>query len=274
MDDLIHAAYGSKPPAKRADPDMAAMLAHECLLSDRIPKSEVIELAYELHRGPMPYSTHDLAVSVALNFFRRSDCILKLNSRQIDARMQVLQWYEEGKVVPLLLQSFEDTLYRLYKPVDTEPISTPESPSVVPSSAPGHQIAAADPRVQQLAGVATEFASACRATAETFKCGKNAFNDHPGSTLYFAFASGVAIGVGTGANAGKEIVTQILHAHYDQVAGPGSAVRMQNSLEALMKDEQSVRHALGEGVRAALDWRQQGASIMDGAKRLASLIGK
>jgi hypothetical protein len=32
------------------------------------------------------------------------------------ARMSMLEWLQDGKVAPMLVKSFEDTLYKLYKP--------------------------------------------------------------------------------------------------------------------------------------------------------------
>jgi hypothetical protein len=116
MDALIRTLYGDPPPPQRAKLDQAIMLAHMELLSSLIAKAEVTEVAMALNDGPIPYSTHDLAVSVALNFFKQPERIQQLNEAQLVARLQVLTWLEEHKVAPLLAQSFENTLYELYKP--------------------------------------------------------------------------------------------------------------------------------------------------------------
>jgi hypothetical protein len=47
----------------------AVRIAGEDLLIDLVPREEVAALAADLYRGLIPYSTNDLAVSVALNFF-------------------------------------------------------------------------------------------------------------------------------------------------------------------------------------------------------------
>lgn len=113
---LIFALYGKPPPPKTAKLGQAIQLAHEKLLLGLISKEEVTKVAIRLNSGPIPYSTHDLALSVALNFFKQPDRNSVLRDAQIAARMNALEWLNEKKVVPLLVQSFEDTLYKLYKP--------------------------------------------------------------------------------------------------------------------------------------------------------------
>lgn len=114
MDGLIRAVYGDPPPPKRARLSEAVDLAKE-LLMDEVSEREIATIAAQLNSGPMPYSTHDLALSVALNFFKNPAYIPKLGSAQLMARMAMLEWLQDGKVAPMLVQSFEDTLYKLYK---------------------------------------------------------------------------------------------------------------------------------------------------------------
>lgn len=45
----------------------------------------------------MPYSTHDLALSVALNFFKRPEQIDHLKVTQLGARLLAIQWTTEKK---------------------------------------------------------------------------------------------------------------------------------------------------------------------------------
>jgi len=115
LDALILTLYGNPPPLKTAKLEDAIQLAHEELLLKLISKEEVARVAAGLNSGPIPYSTHDLALSVALNFFRDGARTPQLRDAQISARMAALGWLAEKKVVPLLVQSFEDTLYKLYK---------------------------------------------------------------------------------------------------------------------------------------------------------------
>jgi hypothetical protein len=114
MDVLIRSLYGDPPPPKRANLFEAIDLAKN-LLMGIVNEREITVIATQLNDGPIPYSTHDLALSVALNFFKNPAYIPKLASAQLMARMSMLEWLQESKVAPMLVQSFEDTLYKLYK---------------------------------------------------------------------------------------------------------------------------------------------------------------
>jgi hypothetical protein len=114
MDVLIRSLYGDPPPPKRANLFEAIDLAKN-LLMGIVNEREITVIATQLNDGPIPYSTHDLALSVALNFFKNPAYIRKLASAQLMARMSMLEWLQESKVAPMLVQSFEDTLYKLYK---------------------------------------------------------------------------------------------------------------------------------------------------------------
>jgi hypothetical protein len=116
LDQLIYAIYGNPPPAKRANVRMAVDLAQNQLLMNKISPDEVMSVAIDLNDGPIPYSTHDLALSVALNLFKRPELIPALSEAQILARIQMVEWLQEGQVAPMIAKSFEDTLYKVYKP--------------------------------------------------------------------------------------------------------------------------------------------------------------
>ncbi len=115
MDVFIRAIYGDPPPPKRAKLSEAVELASE-LLMGVVGEREIVTVATELNSGPIPYSTHDLALSIALNFFKDPARIPSLGTAQLMARMAMLEWLQEKKVAPMLVQSFENTLYKLYKP--------------------------------------------------------------------------------------------------------------------------------------------------------------
>lgn len=115
LDEFIFAVYGNPPPPKRANVEQAIVLANE-LLMGVISEPAVRRQAIALNEGPVPYSTHDLALSVALNFFKQPEHIPQLFTAQLMARMKALEWQQAGLVVPMLLQSFEHVLYKLYKP--------------------------------------------------------------------------------------------------------------------------------------------------------------
>ncbi|XIA65693.1 hypothetical protein ACFIOY_05420 [Bradyrhizobium sp. TZ2] len=119
MDAAARAIYGDKPPAKSADLEQAILLAHEVLLFRQVPFQEVRSTAAALFDGPLPYSTHDLAVAASLSFFRGPQHHTSLADVQIAARVRVLDWMKEGKVAPSVTQIFEDALYRTFKNVST-----------------------------------------------------------------------------------------------------------------------------------------------------------
>jgi len=116
MEAFIFSVYGNPPPPKTAKPEEAAQIAYEELLMKLVDKEEVAKLTTELSSGPMPYSTHDLALSTALNFFKRPELVPRLFNAQLFARMKAMEWLEQGRVVQALVSSFEEVLYKLYKP--------------------------------------------------------------------------------------------------------------------------------------------------------------
>jgi len=147
MDAVIRTIYGANPPKKSADLEQSITLAHKEILFGQVPLTEVKRAAGELLQGPIPYSTHDLAVSAALVFFKKPECVPMLTECQIPARMQVLNWTMEGKVVRPLAESFEAALYKLYKPDQSR---TPER--AVPNPAAKQKMQA----IQKLAEITTE----------------------------------------------------------------------------------------------------------------------
>ena len=103
------------PPAKRANLEQTITLANE-LLMGVVEQQAVRKQGIDLADGPIPYSTHDLALSIALNFFKQPEYIPKLFTAQLMARMKALQWFKEGLAVGPLVKSFEEVLYTRYKP--------------------------------------------------------------------------------------------------------------------------------------------------------------
>jgi hypothetical protein len=116
MDGLIRAIYGDHPPTKSADLERAVTIAHEDLLCEVMPLAEVRNVASSLFAGPMPYSTHDLAVAVALSFFKKPEHLNSLKDVQLAARLRVLNWMKDGKVARGVTEIFEDALYAAFKP--------------------------------------------------------------------------------------------------------------------------------------------------------------
>jgi hypothetical protein len=115
LDEFIFAVYGNPPPDKRANVSQAVEIASE-LLVGVIDEIEVSRQAIALNDGPIPYSTHDLALSVALNFFKQPENVPQLFEAQLLARMKMLEWLEKGLIAPMLVKSFENVLYKLYNP--------------------------------------------------------------------------------------------------------------------------------------------------------------
>jgi hypothetical protein len=129
LDAFIFAVYGNPPPPKRADLEQAISLASELLIG-AVAEQEIRSHAIALNDGPIPYSTHDLALSVALNFFKQPDYIPHLFHAQLLARMTAGQWFQGGLVVRPLAESFEEVLYTRYKP------APPSSPKPTPKPIP------------------------------------------------------------------------------------------------------------------------------------------
>ena len=116
MDAFVHATYG--PDAKKtADLAEAVLLAND-LVGGKFEHKELSKLASSLNEGPIPYSTHDLAVSTALGLLKQVPRARRahLMNVQFAARMTVASWATEGRVILPLAAAFEDTLYREYRP--------------------------------------------------------------------------------------------------------------------------------------------------------------
>ena len=115
LDVFIHTVYGNPPPRKTAKLEASIQLALEELLCGLVSEQDVTRVATELNSGPIPYSTHDLAVSVALAFFKQPERIDHLFDAQLLARLKVSEWTGQKKVVAPLAETFENVLYRLYR---------------------------------------------------------------------------------------------------------------------------------------------------------------
>lgn len=55
-----------------------------------VEQQAVRKQGIDLAEGPIPYSTHDLALSIALNFFKQPEYIPRLFNAQLLARMKAL----------------------------------------------------------------------------------------------------------------------------------------------------------------------------------------
>lgn len=115
MDDIVKATYGNSPPTEPPDLENAVELAHEQLLMGIIGIDEVRDIATKLRDGPMPYTTHGLALCAAMNLYRRSESREILEEAQLLARMTALTWAKDSLIPPTLLSSFEHSLYTRFK---------------------------------------------------------------------------------------------------------------------------------------------------------------
>ncbi len=118
LDALIRTVYGTNPPLARADLGRACILAHEELLGEMITEPEVSKCARQLFEGPIPYSTHDLAVATSLNFLKKPELSAQLWHVQAQAREKVAHWASEGKVVKPLAESFEVVLRKTFGDIE------------------------------------------------------------------------------------------------------------------------------------------------------------
>ena len=117
MDNVIKSVYGSNANKTANVLDAIALVSSE-LLRGKFDKKEIADLATALDKGPVPYSTHDLAASVALGLLRKApkEARKELFDVQLTARLTVGTWAAEGKVAKPLAEAFEQTLYRDYHP--------------------------------------------------------------------------------------------------------------------------------------------------------------
>lgn len=116
LDMAIMQIYGSLYHKKTANLEAATRIAHSDLLCECIDADSVRQKAAELYASPMPYSTNDLAVSVALAFYKDPANHEFLKEAQMVARLQLLEWVKADTVAKPIAMAFENTLYKLFKP--------------------------------------------------------------------------------------------------------------------------------------------------------------
>ena len=114
LDDFNDITYG-EDAVLTANLDESIKIAYEDLLLKLIPKKELIELANQLYKSSMPYSTNDLAFAVALNFFRRDEYKDILFEAHFPASEKLLSALESQSINPHLAQSFEYSLYKVFR---------------------------------------------------------------------------------------------------------------------------------------------------------------
>lgn len=117
LDATMNAIFG-KNAINTADVNLAIKLVKEELTGPLFDIQIISQVANELNRPNIPYSTYDLAVSVALNLFKclPDDKRDDIYDFQIQARLKVSQWHQEKRIVPALGLTFENCLYEHYHP--------------------------------------------------------------------------------------------------------------------------------------------------------------
>ncbi|MDD3620715.1 MAG: hypothetical protein RBR09_00145 [Desulfobulbaceae bacterium] len=113
MNEFILSVYGNPPPPKRANLDEAITVAAKEILMGIVDRQEVRKLAEIQHSGPIPYSTHDLALSVATSFFDHPDYAESLKDFRALVLLQSIMWFQEGLVAPVWVENFEKILTKL-----------------------------------------------------------------------------------------------------------------------------------------------------------------
>lgn len=114
LDKFILTIYGDPPPQMTANLEESIELAYKDLLKQVISKNEIAIVTVPLYAGKIPYSTNDLALSVAMNFFKRPEFKSLLSNIQLDARKIAKTWFLQNKLNKYLEESFDYTLNKLY----------------------------------------------------------------------------------------------------------------------------------------------------------------
>lgn len=104
------------PEGPKADVESAADMAYELLLSRVIDKDAIREESRRLVKQKIPLSTQDLALIIALVYFKKPELRELLRETQLKARMQMLLWMHDKSVNPLIVKTFEGTLYKDFHP--------------------------------------------------------------------------------------------------------------------------------------------------------------
>lgn len=109
------ASAGVTGTVLKIDPNVAADLAFQHLLAAKVRLDALIVVATELAKSIGAKSNHELALATALFFFEQQDLKQSLNSAQMMARLNALQWLQEGAAQPDSVKYFDGQLYALYK---------------------------------------------------------------------------------------------------------------------------------------------------------------
>lgn len=115
LEAIIFEIYGNPPPPKRANVALALVEA-TALLNDVVEERELCLSIAELNNSAIPYTTEELALSASMKYFKDATYIPELRLAQLLARLKMAAWLKDGRVSPIIAKSFEETLYKIYKP--------------------------------------------------------------------------------------------------------------------------------------------------------------
>jgi hypothetical protein len=69
----------------------------------------------KLNKGLISYSTHDLALLIALNLLKKPEYVERLKAAQLTTRVTMQVWFDQKKIIRMLVESFESSLEKPYK---------------------------------------------------------------------------------------------------------------------------------------------------------------
>lgn len=116
FDSLIHALYGDNSPPRMAILSDSIQIAHDDLLLGIIPLKEVTEVAKTQFESGIPYSTYDLAFSIALYFFKERPVKQDLFMAQLASIGILGDAVVDGRLNPTLAESFQNYTCTAYHP--------------------------------------------------------------------------------------------------------------------------------------------------------------
>ena len=109
------APFRKPDPLAVADPDRAATLAFDRLLSGIIDLEMVRTVAADLVNAIRPQTNEELALATALFFYQEKQLRSHLQGGQMLARLSMVEWLDAGTIPPSAGKLFEDELYRIYR---------------------------------------------------------------------------------------------------------------------------------------------------------------
>ena len=115
LDDLIYTMYGNPPPPKTAQLPKAVSIAKEILLQNEVSESEIWAIGIDLNDSPIPYTTHELAFSIAMNFFKKPELRDQFILTHLGAVLKLAEWVEDNSFNRNLASSYQQALYRTFK---------------------------------------------------------------------------------------------------------------------------------------------------------------